>query len=916
MAENIVIDIDNLRARKILKNQNNHFFIKQYSEQIHHLINRRVRELNGQNMGKAEDYFQYKMHDSILIYGTRGNGKTTIMMNLKEMLDTQLPKDEKNFKIMEIIDPTLLEEEEDFLLVILKNVYAEILKYETGNFNNYNKRFEQQLEHILEQIEGTRVKLDNKIEIFDKFYGNKSGVSLVKTIHELFHTATQIFNVNVIILPLDDIDMNMVQGYRITETIRKYLSSPYIIPIVSFNLKQMNAIAKKNKYEAFGLSLLNRENESHMDLDFLRSLPSDYLASIFPPNRRIFLKSLFYILSEELKEKEIFLESHKLEELPKQEKNSSNQINLITILRLFLELVYEKRLPKNFEAKHLNIINDYLTCRSIRDFFNDMTATIHSLTTHEENEEKYLTSKQSNLLTRFSPENQNIFSSKEQALISLWHDFLEIAKKNLNKKDLSNQEIQNNWADVITDVAYDDYAELVHKKTYRRLWLQRYYTDLNPKIDTDKKQLQETSKEKFYFTVNKKSSLAGFLELCLRSYIPMFLFEMIISRHTNTYSMYDIMKLRNMATSSLIDVAYYLSIMELHLKQFDSDEKTLRKEAKIFASIHVNAHHEKLYEPEFNIPYLFKLRKQDLFFSTNDKDSRQMYFFSIFKGIALFIESLRLSERYEDDKELDNAYRTLFERYRINLPCEHQNDFIKNYHGKLMESYKEQLKNIQDFHLEDSEFGIQTCMAFSKRLINFFYEIRSNINLDDEFSSLNFCKNNLKTLKIKAEGSLSPYFDFPLSTYLSGFSQALLISLIQTQEDAKDFNIYTINSIHGANLLLLKKFPSKEFPNQEEYQLSKASNKFLSNIHYLLPKDNQSSTNDYSVLNEIADGKYDNKKEGSPSNNLNNILKLFDSFLGIDYFLTLMKNYQNKEASENCDERKANERKRKRQNAS
>ena len=900
MSEEIVIDIDNLRARKILENQNNHFFITRYATQINDLIKRRIQELS-KNNGAIQDYFEYKMHDSILIYGTRGNGKTTIMMNLKEMLfkDNEF---NKKIKIMEIIDPTLLEEEEDFLLVILKNIYAEVLNYQTQNFDDYNKNFEQQLESILEQIEGTRVKGENKIEIFDKFYGNKSGVSLVKTIHKLFYTVTKIFNVKAIILPLDDIDMNMVQGYRITETIRKYLSSPYIIPIVSFNLKQMNAIAKKNKYGAFGLHLLDREKEGNVDLDFLRSLPSDYLASIFPPNRRIFLKSLFYILKEELATQNIFLQSHKITTLQhikdKIEKNPS-QINLITILRLFLELVYEKRLPKKFKTSDLDEINDYLTCRSIRDFFNDISATIHSLT---EDKEDYLTFSKAHLLTRFSPENQNIFSSKKQALISLWYDFLEIAKKNLNKKDLTNQEIQNNWANVITDVAYDDYAELAHKKTYRRLWLQGFYTKEHPEIFMQ--QSTKNSQENFHFLVKKKSSLAGFLELALRSYIPMFLFEMIISRHQNLYSMYDIMKLRDMATSSLIDVAYYLSIMELHLKQYDSEnEEKLREDAKVFASIHVNVRHPKLHDPEFNIPYLFKLRKQDLFFNNNNNDASQIYFFSIFKGIALFIESLKIIETHQNDKEkLDNAYRRLFERYRVNLPCEHNESFVQDYHKKLIlesNAYIRQLENIQNFNLENSEFGIQTCMEFSKRLIAFFYEIRSNINLNDNFSSLNFKENPFKINKQThyIEGTRSEYAHFPLSTYLSGFSQALLISLINTQEDAEEFNIYTINSIHGANLFLLKKYPQTK---NGKHKLSKSSNKFLSNINYLLPEEEHN----YKNLEAIADTLYKRNKFNIKSKNLDNILALYDNFLGLDYFFNLMKNYKNIKESERCSPRK------------
>jgi hypothetical protein len=354
------------------------------------------------------------------------------MMNLSEIL--QGDYEVKNIKIMEIIDPTLLEEDEDFLLVILKNLYREVLKDNQNNFNsdldNNKNRFETQLEKILEQIEGTRASID-KIEIFEKFYGNKSGISLAIAIHDLFHTLTKIFEVKAIILPIDDIDMNMTQGYNITETIRKYLSSPYVMPIVSFNLKQMNAIAKKKKYEAFGLDIKQANKGDYKDLEFLLSLASDYLASIFPPNRRIFLKSILPILKEELKEnqegtqlnKKIYLKSKKLDIFKKEHYLeihnelsifTQNKIDITILLRLFLETVYEKTLKSDFIFDKTNNISDYLTNRSVRDFFNDMSAMIRSLKI----ENKIIYSKQSFILSRFAPENQNLFISKTQALTS------------------------------------------------------------------------------------------------------------------------------------------------------------------------------------------------------------------------------------------------------------------------------------------------------------------------------------------------------------------------------------------------------------------------------------------------------------------------------------------------------------------
>ena len=936
MNEEIVIDIDNLRARKILNDNKNHFYIEQYADKIKDLIDSRIGEFESSSQNLNLDYFEYKMHDSILIYGTRGNGKTTIMMNLEEILHGV--HSIKDIKIMEIIDPTLLEENEDFLLVILKNLYRHVLQNNQNSFDSYldndKNRFETQLEKILEQIEGTRASID-KIEIFEKFYGNKSGVSLAIAIHDLFHTLTKIFKVKAIILPIDDIDMNMTQGYNITETIRKYLSSPYVIPIVSFNLKQMNAIAKKKKYEAFGLDIKQANKGDYKDLEFLLSLASDYLASIFPPNRRVFLKSILPILKEELREKKesnhnnlrnkkIYLKSEKLNIFKNIhnvniDKNltifSDKKIDITILLRLFLETVYEKTLKHDFLFDNTNNISDYLTNRSVRDFFNDMSAIIRSLRVNKES--GIIKSKQSLLLTRFSPENQSLFINKKQALTSLWDDFLEIAKKNITN-NAQHQDIKNNWAELITSITHEDYPELVNKKTYRRLWLQRYYNNIPLTMSLE--QEDKNKKELFHFKIKKKTSISGFLELAIRSYIPMFLFESIISHHRVDYSMYDVMKLRNFAKDSLIDVVYHISTMELLLKKHTYKEENLRIKAKLFASIHINYRKDEIYKAEYNIPFLFKLRNQDLFFYENREDSNQIYFFSIFKSIALFIESLQILEKHHIDvsnfkkiniqniqKNTESEFKRLFEKYAVNLPCEHEDKFVENFILEIFKNnYIDKLLNIENFTLENSELGIIECMRFSKRVIRFFYEIRSNIKLNDNFSSLNFNINrwvyndgNCSIYKeekksqnfFSGEGTLSEYFDFPLSSYLIGFSQSLLISLINTQQNYQEFIIYTKNSIHGANLLLLNKNKKGEF------HLSKSSNIFLSNINYLLPQ--KTNKNTYPVLKSIADKSYTCRHQYR-SNNKTQILNFYENFLGIKYFLPLMENYEDIPPTEDC----------------
>ena len=248
----IIIDLDNIRARKnsIKNNVINHFYLDDYYKAITKHIKIRIDE--SKESKKRKDFFDSRMHDSILIYGTRGNGKTTIMINLKDMIEQRFADDgeEDNVMVIDVIDPTILEPTEDFLLIVLSTIMNAVEEYHKSSAlmereEHHREKFYSDLEDILHKIESTQTS-HGKGEVFDKFYGDKTAVGLAKSLHDFFYNVTKIFKVDVIIVPIDDIDMNMKQGYNIAETIRKYLSSPYIIPVVSFNIKQMRAVVKFN----------------------------------------------------------------------------------------------------------------------------------------------------------------------------------------------------------------------------------------------------------------------------------------------------------------------------------------------------------------------------------------------------------------------------------------------------------------------------------------------------------------------------------------------------------------------------------------------------------------------------------------------------------------------------------------------
>ena len=358
---NVVIDLSSIRAKKYHdKNKShsddenkkvyNHILLESYYKKIVKLISDRINEIKEYKTNKfdIDNINEVKMHDAILVYGSRGNGKSTIMINLQDFITGEYKiKDAENMegrvKIFDTIDPTIQEEDEDFLLVILSTILKEVEETQQDRYTNRDS-FYDSLEKVLNIVEATRSKKKYDIDIFDKFYGLKSGVGLAEELHKLFKYTKDIFAVDILIIPIDDVDMNLKQGYQIADSIRKYMSSPYIIPIVAFNIRQMRVVTKFHKYNEFNLKIDSSFDSD--ELSFLQSLPNDYLSKVFPPNRRIYLKSVFEILKEATGENRTHNISFKFDDI---ELEVFDMISLIT--ELFYEFHYGKEIFENINIK-------------------------------------------------------------------------------------------------------------------------------------------------------------------------------------------------------------------------------------------------------------------------------------------------------------------------------------------------------------------------------------------------------------------------------------------------------------------------------------------------------------------------------------------------------------------------------------
>lgn len=301
------------------------------SEIIKSAIDRRNRHADQKTI---DDIAKCQIHDTIFISGDRGSGKTTFLKNLntylfsdKSILDARY----KKINILPIIDPTLLHENERFIIIAVSH----ILNFVENEFKNRSivvsessqRDFYNKIKEISDSLKLINTDKHDESTI-ERLIFNQNSLKLELRMHQLFKEVTEILSCDILILPIDDIDMSFDHGFEVLEAVRKYFSSPYILPIVSGAPKLYATIVEKQFFKKIGSKIYNEndwdslsieENSSNSSnkqsdsilagfdkkyfMNEMHLLRDKYFEKVFPSENRVSLRSIqdVIILNRNLK---------------------------------------------------------------------------------------------------------------------------------------------------------------------------------------------------------------------------------------------------------------------------------------------------------------------------------------------------------------------------------------------------------------------------------------------------------------------------------------------------------------------------------------------------------------------------------------------------------------------------------------
>lgn len=242
-----------------------------------------------------------RYNNTIFVSGQRGAGKTTFLKTYLSELNIESQNGGDIYPVT-LIDPTLVHTNQPILVEIITCLKRTFEKEINGcqKSEKYHE-FRAQLGELSEGLKLLKIKKED-VDQDASWFLNKaiknadSGHSLERNLNKLIDILLESINKKLLVIAIDDVDNDTTKAHDVLETIRKYLTHPNIVIVVSGDLKIYSHIVKIKKLEELSSQLLKIDNKTS---DLVEHLEQQYLVKVFPAEQRIHLKTLQGIISED-----------------------------------------------------------------------------------------------------------------------------------------------------------------------------------------------------------------------------------------------------------------------------------------------------------------------------------------------------------------------------------------------------------------------------------------------------------------------------------------------------------------------------------------------------------------------------------------------------------------------------------------
>ncbi|MFI3275704.1 antiviral RADAR system adenosine triphosphatase RdrA [Vibrio sp.] len=226
----------------------------------------------------------YRSHHSILVDGKRGTGKTSILVNLDVYLKTNSEEISRDTLILKPIDPTLLEDGDSlFLTIIVASVLSDSIVIES------QKRSPEKMVVLNRALDKLATALesaepDSTAKGMQKIRNMFDNKNLEGCVEEFFAAVLNLVDKKLLVLPIDDVDTSLNRAFENLEIVRRYLTSPCVLPIIGGDLSLYQEVIWRDfHYRLIKDSTFKTEKAFEQAVE----LANEYQRKVMPVSRRL-----------------------------------------------------------------------------------------------------------------------------------------------------------------------------------------------------------------------------------------------------------------------------------------------------------------------------------------------------------------------------------------------------------------------------------------------------------------------------------------------------------------------------------------------------------------------------------------------------------------------------------------------------
>jgi len=281
---------------------------------------KRIKKLIDKNLQEAINYHPQqkenliRVHNTITINGERGAGKTSFMLSIKKEYESC-----NEIEVLDILDPTLISTRQHVFILLISIIEEKVNKKfndrcREKKYDDKYKDWKESLEELakgLNQLDGigtnpyTQDLWDDSALVMAKGLSMaKAGRNLEWKFHIFVNESLQLLNKKAFLLFIDDIDTDFSKGWDILEVLRKYITTPQIIPIMAGNFELYENLVRNEKSKlfkdliSFEKNFENFENKKILYNNQIDELTQQYLIKVLQPINTVNLHKLSYLISK------------------------------------------------------------------------------------------------------------------------------------------------------------------------------------------------------------------------------------------------------------------------------------------------------------------------------------------------------------------------------------------------------------------------------------------------------------------------------------------------------------------------------------------------------------------------------------------------------------------------------------------